>query len=320
MSGKVRSGAVKCLQKRPHRAWTLWLAVAALPSVALAQSGAAAPAAAAASDVSAAERMARAERVAGDPLRRIREAARMGGGPGKPGAPVAAAVTPVSAPAVISVAVRRTVAPTVAASPAPAAAPAAAPGPVATTQAAVAALPAAPTRAVSTPAAVDPVPTASPVAGAVASTVASTVATLPAAAPTAAAATDPSPAAEQAGAALPLQAVAAAAPRSDALRTLPAPGPAPGATPEAADAVAVPRLLQMVEPDFSGRGLREADTLRFQVRLSIAADGSVHDVVVQGAGDRQLNRAVRDAVSRWRYEPPTRPLSHTVDLVVRFDT
>lgn len=101
-------------------------------------------------------------------------------------------------------------------------------------------------------------------------------------------------------------AVAAAAPDARAARAA------------AAAAVPVPQLLQMVEPDFGGRGPLDVQTLRFQVRFSITADGSVKDVVVQGGPDRNLHRAVREAVQRWRYAPPAQPTPHTVELVVNF--
>lgn len=80
-----------------------------------------------------------------------------------------------------------------------------------------------------------------------------------------------------------------------------------------------PVLLHRVDPELAATTLGEGRALRFQLRFMIAPDGSVQDLVVQGSGDRQAMRAVRDAVSRWRYAPPGRPTPHTVELVVRFE-
>lgn len=270
-----------------QRGCAAWLAAMALPALAQTQGGAAPPAAGAADE--AAERMARIQRVASDPIRRVQEAARLGGGVGRP-APAAVPTIQVSVPA------RR---PAVATAPAAQVAPAS--GSSASAPAMVTA------RAVT------------PQNSAAQNTEPQhTVAQSALAAAPEAAAAPRSVVLDAAEAALVPQSVnalaAAALPHA-----LPEPGPMPALAP-AAEPPYVAVLLQRVDPEFAGAAPEPGSALRLQLRFSIAADGSVQDLVVQGAADRPLLRAVREAVSRWRYAPPGRLTPHTVELVLRFDT
>lgn len=327
--------------------WALaWMLCMACPSLVQAQ-GSTVTITIGATDESVADRMRRAERAANNPLRRIQEAARLGGGPGKAAAGTAAgATTPVAtsaapataataaAGATAATAAAAAVTATAAAPAAAAAAPASVAAAVGSRRSAAAGTPAAPAaagNAASAARAEPATPSAAVAAAAAPAPAAAPAALRPVPAPaggTGAAASLVSPAAadpltpgmaalaampvertlrsDPEAAALAVQAVAAAAAEARALRPL-----VPAAAP-------VPQLLQMVEPDFAGRGPVDAEMLRFQVRFSITADGSVTDVVVQGGADRNLQRAVREAVQRWRYAPPQQPMPHTVELVVRF--
>ena len=78
-----------------------------------------------------------------------------------------------------------------------------------------------------------------------------------------------------------------------------------------------PRLLSRVDPELPSRFLRRRNRrTEVMVDMTIAPDGSVHDVTVRNAIDDELATVVRDAVSQWRYNPQPVSRPHTVQLIL----
>jgi periplasmic protein TonB len=103
---------------------------------------------------------------------------------------------------------------------------------------------------------------------------------------------------------LPIQ-IASAAPAAGLLRSAP-----------------TPRLVPIVHdtPDFP----REAITLglatgNVKARLTIDAKGNVSSVDIVEASHRAFDRAVRDALARWRFEPGSAGRTTTVDVAFKRD-
>lgn len=143
-------------------------------------------------------------------------------------------------------------------------------------------------------------------------------------APVAAAPSTPAPTTPPAPGALPQSAVAtveaAAAPRAAMADPAPAPVPRPGPLP--AEPPSEPlqplQLVNLVEP-VTPRALlgKLRGEIRVDVAFTVAADGAVSDATVRSSSHPQMNAAVLEAVSQWRYEPIGSPREHAVQVVLR---
>jgi protein TonB len=98
------------------------------------------------------------------------------------------------------------------------------------------------------------------------------------------------------------------------VRATRAPDSAPASSPATAMAVpggitqtAIPRGGYQVRPSYPGRARRLGIEGTTTLRIFVAADGRVADVVVEeSAGHPDLDHAAADAVRRWRFEPARR--------------
>lgn len=87
--------------------------------------------------------------------------------------------------------------------------------------------------------------------------------------------------------------------------------------PPAVSSLPAPRLLKMVEPEFSSRVLRRGGrALEIVVDLTIRTDGSVSDIALRPPVDVSLEPAVLEAMRQWRYDAQPVDRLHSVRLVV----
>lgn len=105
----------------------------------------------------------------------------------------------------------------------------------------------------------------------------------------------------------------------DVVRMKPLPFPAtPGVTvpkPDASEIVAHP--ISQPQPVYPQRALDSEREGSVRVRITIAPDGSVSDVVVTyAAPSGWFETAAIEAVRKWRYQPPGRPL--VTEAVIEF--
>ena len=102
---------------------------------------------------------------------------------------------------------------------------------------------------------------------------------------------------------------------------LPAPlADLPPAVAAAPAALPAPRLVKMVEPEFSSRVLRRGGrALEIVVDLTIRTDGSVSDIALRPPVDVSLEPAVLEALRQWRYDAQPVDRLHSVRLVVNPD-
>jgi len=83
-----------------------------------------------------------------------------------------------------------------------------------------------------------------------------------------------------------------------------------------------PQLVPVsrVTPDFPREalalGLTAGDV---KARLTVDASGNVVEVEIVEASHRTFDRAVRDALSRWRFEPGASRRTTTVDVAFKRD-
>lgn len=102
---------------------------------------------------------------------------------------------------------------------------------------------------------------------------------------------------------------AAAPPRPVQIEAPPPPPPPPAdapARPAVADR-ADPSPLSTPAPRYPAEPLRRGIGGTVQVRVTVAADGSVDRLALaQTSGNRELDRAALEAVRRWRFQPATR--------------
>ena len=196
---------------------------------------------------------------------------------------------------------------TAAASPAAGASPAtAAPPPAPAAAAKSAAAPAAPTAAATTPAAATkaaatPATPAAATKAAPATAAPATAAPATATAAPATAAAAPAPATAPATAAAPATTPPPAATVAAAPPPAAAPAPAPAAARPAPAAREI-KLVSRVDPGFP-RGI-DADKGAVKARLQVDARGAVTGVeIIESNPPRVFDRAVRNALQQWRYEP-----------------
>lgn len=102
----------------------------------------------------------------------------------------------------------------------------------------------------------------------------------------------------------------------------PAPMPAP-APPVGGGGATDPVPLNRPPPEYPREALRSRAGGTVRVRATVAANGRVERLeLVQGSGNRHLDRAASEAVRRWTFRPATRngqPVSADVIVPVSFE-
>ena len=93
--------------------------------------------------------------------------------------------------------------------------------------------------------------------------------------------------------------------------------PLPQSAPALAARIAgQPRLVESIEPIFSGQLMDEASRLsEVLAELTIRPDGAVAQAVLLGVVPRGLKRAIVAALEQWRFEPLPAQQLHRVQLV-----
>ena len=91
----------------------------------------------------------------------------------------------------------------------------------------------------------------------------------------------------------------------------------PAPTPVATPAEIVARPIEQPKPRYPFRAMQRETEGVVRVRLTIAPDGTVSEAVVVAAQPPGLfDAAALEAVRRWRYQPPGRPL--VTEAVIEF--
>jgi len=80
---------------------------------------------------------------------------------------------------------------------------------------------------------------------------------------------------------------------------------------------AAPKVIKKVAPEFPREAVQQAiNSGVVKARMSIDADGKVTEVAIIEAEPRRVfDRAVRNALSDWRFEPSGEKQTHEVKLV-----
>lgn len=96
------------------------------------------------------------------------------------------------------------------------------------------------------------------------------------------------------------------------------PQPVAAEPPPAAPELPPPQLLSMVEPNMPRHlsGRLHGD-IKAVVRMTVRADGSVADVVIESSSHRQMDGAFADAVLQWRFAPAAAARTHALHVVFK---
>jgi protein TonB len=94
------------------------------------------------------------------------------------------------------------------------------------------------------------------------------------------------------------------------------------AAPPPADVIEPPKRIREVKPRYppvARTAQLEGDV---DLKLTIAADGRIGEIVVERSANRLFNQAAIEAVRQWQYLPGRRngvPIESTTTTTVRFD-
>lgn len=99
------------------------------------------------------------------------------------------------------------------------------------------------------------------------------------------------------------------------------PAPEPDVTPEMVPAS--PLAGQNPAPTYPAEALRVGEGGTVVLRVEVAADGTPANIeFARRSGSRELDRAAREAVRQWRFNPATRngePVASTIEVPVEFN-
>lgn len=102
-----------------------------------------------------------------------------------------------------------------------------------------------------------------------------------------------------------------------------APAPAPPTAIAAATDRTTPEPLSTPAPRYPQEALRMGAGGRVQIRVTVAANGSVDRLeITEGSGNRYLDRAALEAVRRWQFQPAIRngqPVAADVTVPIAFN-
>lgn len=100
-----------------------------------------------------------------------------------------------------------------------------------------------------------------------------------------------------------------------------APDPEPMLAAAPKDASPALTLVSLVEPVTPRHLLgRLRGEIRVDVAFTVTPDGTVSDAAVRSSSHPQMNAAVLEAVSQWRYQPIGSAREHSVQVVLRPDS
>lgn len=95
-----------------------------------------------------------------------------------------------------------------------------------------------------------------------------------------------------------------------------------GGVPGAAVALVPPRVLSSVPPVYPSAHLSHNEHPTVVLKVTVLADGSVADVIVEHTAGEDFDRAAIEALHAWRFEPARRgdqPIASRIGIAVHFD-